>query len=77
MAGMSTGTSEAVIEGDYEYVPVRIPPGAGRLSTAVQLSMQAEYGGWELARLRLYQDGTRRVLLRRRRTARLLPGPTL
>jgi hypothetical protein len=30
------------------------------------LTDQAEYGGWELARLRLYPDGTRKVELRRR-----------
>jgi hypothetical protein len=29
------------------------------------LTMHAEYGGWELDRLRLYPDGTRRVVLRR------------
>lgn len=70
-------TSEAVVEGDYEYVPVRLPPGTGRLSVAVQLGLQAEFGGWELSRLRLMHDGTRRVVLRRRRSSRLLPGPTL
>ncbi|MGI8868430.1 MAG: DUF5703 family protein [Mycobacteriales bacterium] len=69
--------AEAVVEGDYEYVPVRLPPNTGRLSTAVQLALQAEFGGWELARLRLMQDGTRRVVLRRKRSKRLLPGPTL
>jgi hypothetical protein len=30
------------------------------------LTEHAEYGGWELARLRRYPDGTRRVWLRRR-----------
>jgi len=30
------------------------------------LAEHAEYGGWELARLRRYPDGTRRVWLRRR-----------
>ena len=30
------------------------------------LTDQAEYGGWELDRLRLFPDGTRRVTLRRR-----------
>jgi hypothetical protein len=58
-------------------VPVRIPPGTDRRSAAVQLSLQAEYGGWELARLRLRTDGTRQVWLRRRRTSQRLPGPSL
>ena len=30
------------------------------------LTEHAEYGGWELARLRKYPDGTRKVWLRRR-----------
>ena len=30
------------------------------------LTDRAEYGGWELARLRLYPDGTRKVELRRK-----------
>jgi hypothetical protein len=30
------------------------------------LTDRAEYGHWELARLRLYPDGTRRVTLRRK-----------
>ena len=65
---MSTATTE------YEYEPVRIPPGTDRGTAAVQLSLQAEYGGWELARVRLYADGTRQVMLRRRVTPESLPG---
>lgn len=76
MTGMAAADG-GVIEADYEYVPVRIPPGTDRVSTAVQLSLQAEYGGWELARLRLHTDGTRQVWLRRRRTGQRLPGPLL
>ena len=30
---------------EYEYTPVRIPPGTDRTTAAVQLSLQAEYGG--------------------------------
>jgi hypothetical protein len=60
---------------DYEYAPLRLPPGTDRVSAEVQLALQAEFGGWELARVRLYSDGTRKVVLRRRRTGRLLPGP--
>ncbi len=51
---------------DYEYAPLRLPPGTDRVTAAVQLSLQAEFGGWELARVRLYADGTRKVILRRK-----------
>jgi hypothetical protein len=62
---------------DYEYAPLRLPPGTDRVTATVQLSLQAEFGGWELARVRLYADGTRKVILRRRRTGQaLLPGPS-
>ena len=40
--------STAAATADYEYVPVRIPPGTDRVTAAVQLSLHAEYGGWEL-----------------------------
>lgn len=60
---------------DWEYHPLRLPPDVSRLTASVQLAIQAEYGGWELSRVRLYADGTRRVVLRRRRTGRTLPGP--
>jgi len=51
---------------DYEYVPLRLPSNVDRLTAAAQLAIQAEYAGWELARVRLYRDGTRQVVLRRR-----------
>lgn len=54
---------------------MRIPSDIDRQTAAVQLMLHAEYGGWELARVRLHPDGTRRVWLRRKRTAALLPGP--
>ncbi|WP_203900128.1 DUF5703 family protein [Virgisporangium aliadipatigenens] len=54
---------------DYEYVPLRLPSNVDRLTAAAQLTIQAEYAGWELARVRLYRDGTRQVVLRRRVTA--------
>lgn len=62
---------------EYEYTPVRIPPGTDRTSAAVQLTLQAEYGGWELAKVRLQSDGTRRVWLRRPRGRGHLPLPGL
>ncbi|MBA4020821.1 MAG: dihydroorotate dehydrogenase [Gordonia sp.] len=52
---------------DYEYIPLRLPPDVTRVSASMRLSIQAEFGGWELSRVRLYADGSRKVLLRRRR----------
>jgi hypothetical protein len=54
---------------DYEWVPLRLPPDVTRLSASTRLSIEAEYRGWELTRVRLYTDGSRRVLLRRKKTA--------
>lgn len=65
------------LRAEYEYVPVRIPPGTDRASAAVLLSLQADTGGWELARVLLHADGTRKVTLRRRHTHAHLPGPVL
>lgn len=65
---------------DWEYAPLRIPPEVGRISAAAQLSLHAEYGGWELARVVRYTDGTRRVTLRRKRRSgalSALPLPVL
>ncbi len=58
----------------WEYQPLRLPPGMSRVTAATQLAVQAEFAGWELSRVRLYADGTRRVWLRRRRTAATQPG---
>ena len=52
---------------DYEYAPLRIPSNTDRSTAAAQLTIAAEFSGWELARVRLLRDGTRQVMLRRRR----------
>ncbi|MBW0015835.1 DUF5703 family protein [Mycobacterium sp.] len=52
---------------EYEWVPLRLPPEVTRLSASTRLSIEAEYRGWELTRVRLYTDGSRRVLLRRKK----------
>lgn len=67
---------EAVVEGDWEYRRLQLPPGVSRRAAATQLAIHAEFAGWELSTVRLYSDGTRRVWLRRKRTAALagLPG---
>ena len=51
---------------DYEYAPLRLPANVDRLTATAQLTIQAEYAGWELARVQLYRDGTRQIVLRRR-----------
>lgn len=53
---------------DYEWVPLRLPPEVTRISASIRLSIEAEYRGWELTRVRLYTDGSRRVLLRRKKS---------
>lgn len=62
-------------EGEYEYVPLRLPPEVSRVTASVRLAIQAEFGGWELSRVRAYTDGSRRVLLRRRKTSQPVPDP--
>ena len=52
---------------EWEYAPLRLPPDVSRVSAAVRLALHAEYGGWELARVQRFMDGTRRVVLRRKR----------
>ena len=54
---------------EYEWVPLRLSPDVTRISASTRLSIEAEYRGWELSRVRLYTDGSRRVLLRRKKSA--------
>jgi hypothetical protein len=51
---------------DFEEQLVYLPRGTTRAAALRVLTDAAEYGGWELARLRLYPDGSRRAWLRRR-----------
>jgi hypothetical protein len=53
---------------EYEWVPLRLPPEVTRVNASTRLSIEAEYRGWELTRVRLYTDGSRRVLLRRKKS---------
>jgi Family of unknown function (DUF5703) len=53
---------------EYEWAPLRLPPDVTRISASTRLSIEAEYRGWELTRVRLYNDGSRRVLLRRKKS---------
>jgi hypothetical protein len=59
---------------DYEYAPLRLPSNVDKLTAAAQLAIQAEFSGWELARVQLFRDGTRKVMLRRRIQGTPQPG---
>ena len=50
----------------YSYLELYMPRGMSRDAARRILTDHAEYGEWELSRLRLYADGSRRVTLRRR-----------
>ena len=67
---------EHELSDDYEWVPLRLPPEVTRISASTRLSIEAEYRGWELSRVRLYTDGSRRVLLRRKKSRDDNPQPT-
>lgn len=58
----------ASLSDEYEWIPLRLPPEVTRISASIRLSIEAEYRGWELTRVRLYTDGSRRVLLRRKKS---------
>ena len=51
---------------EYEFVDVYLPRGVTRKEATRQLTDHAEYGHWELYRLTLLRDGSRKVRLRRR-----------
>lgn len=65
------------ISGEWEYAPLRIPTGTSRSAAAQMMSLQSDVGGWELARLQLHADGTRRVVMRRRARLGYLPLPAV
>jgi hypothetical protein len=51
---------------EYEFRELYVPRGVSRKDAARLLTDEAEYGHWELDRVRLYPDGSRWVRLRRR-----------
>jgi hypothetical protein len=51
---------------DYEYRVLQLPRGLSRADARKMLTEHAEYGRWELSRVRLYEGGARQVWLRRR-----------
>jgi hypothetical protein len=66
-SGPSTGV-------EYEFEKLTISREVSRSSVTRMLVERAEHGGWELDRLRLSPDGTRRVVLRRK-IIRQRPAP--
>jgi hypothetical protein len=50
---------------EYSYLAVYLPRGTSRDAARQILTDHAEYGHWELARLRLNPDGSREATLRR------------
>ncbi len=62
---------------DWEYAPLRIPAEVSRGIAAARLTLHAEFGDWELARVVRYVDGSRRVTLRRKRRSSAVPLPGL
>lgn len=61
-----TRRSDWDTHGQWEYRVVRIPPSTSGNDARRMLTDEAEYGRWELARLRLYAGGERRAWLRRK-----------
>lgn len=59
---------ESETDDEYDYCRLRLPPEITRMTASLRLAIQAEFGGWELTRVRLYTDGSRRVLLRRKKS---------
>ena len=51
---------------EYEFDKLTISRELSRSAVTRMLVERAEHGGWELDRLRLTPDGTRRVVLRRK-----------
>lgn len=62
---------------EYEYRQLYLPRDTSRNSARQVLTDHAEYGHWELARLRRYADGSRRVWLRRKIIRRAPPSHSL
>ncbi len=51
---------------EYETQVLFLPRGTSRAAACRVLTEHAEYGAWDLMRVRLYSDGSRRAWLRRR-----------
>ncbi len=51
---------------EYEFQRFSLPRTISRSAVRRLLVDHAEHGGWELARVRLFPDGTRKIELRRK-----------
>lgn len=49
----------------YSYLVLYMPRGTSRDTVRRILTDHAEYGSWELSRMRMYPDGSRKATLRR------------
>lgn len=66
-AQMTTPRRRALSPGvEYEFERLTISRDLSRSAVTRLLTDRAEHGGWELDRVRLSVDGTRRVVLRRK-----------
>jgi len=54
-----------VLMAEFSYLTLYLPRGTSRDAARRILTDHAEYGNWELSRLRLYPDGSRKATLRR------------
>lgn len=64
---------------EYSYLVLNLPRGTPRDVARRILTDHAEYGDWELAKMRMFADGSRKATLRRRiirQPARLPPFST-
>ena len=63
----SVQLSQSRLQGvEYEIQQIRMPRWVTRKQAHRVLTDEAEYGGWELWRLRRYRDGSREAWLRRK-----------
>lgn len=51
---------------EYSYLVLNLPRGTSRDVTRQILTDHAEYGDWELDKMRMFADGSRKATLRRR-----------
>ena len=64
--GVEPAVKSSASVATWEFRELTLPRGTHRSVARSMLTEYAEHGRWELARLRLYPDGTRRVWLRRK-----------
>jgi len=58
--------TKIVRQPEYEFRSMMLPRTVSRKAAQRLLTDHAEYGHWELDRLRLLPDGSRKVVLRRK-----------